>query len=203
MNRVLRSIGITGGIGTGKSTVLDLLRRNGWAVLDADSLAHEAIRRGRPAYTAIVRKFGPAILTPAQDIDRSALAQRVFARPADLKALNAIVHPPVIRAIKRFLSDCRKAKGSGCAVSVPLLYEAGIETLFDCVAVVKAPSQSVRTRLGKSRGMTARQIAARAGAQMPLAEKCRRADFVLDNSGGKKKLEKQVQEMLRRLTVVS
>ncbi len=202
MNRGVRSIGITGGIGTGKSTVLDLLRRKRWAVLDADSVAHEAIRRGRPAYTAIVRKFGSAILTPAKDIDRAALAQRVFARTADLKALNAIVHPPVIRAIKRFLSNFRKAKRSGCAVSVPLLYEAGIETLFDSVVVVKAPGQCVEARLNKSRGMTAGQIAARAKAQMPLAEKCRRADFVLDNSGGKKKLEKQVQEMLRRLTVV-
>lgn len=194
-------IGLTGGLGTGKTTVLKLFAQAGMAVLDADHLAHHALEPGQEAYKKSIMSFGKEILRPDRTIDRSKLAAVVFRNPKLLAKLNGIVHPPVKRQIKYFLRECGKWNVDMCAVSVPLLYETRMEKWFDKVVAVKVSRDKVVQRVEASRGMSRADILARIKAQMPVAEKCRRADFVLNNNGSLKHLRSQVKGLLKKITI--
>jgi len=147
-------IGITGGIACGKSEVGRALRRRGVPVLDADRVARDVLRPGRPAYRAVVRRFGRSILRRDGTIDRAALGRIVFDNDAERAALNARVHPAVLRAVGVWLADATRRR-LAAAVIVPLLFETGSESMFDVVVCVGAPRREVLRRL-RARGLTSR-----------------------------------------------
>ncbi len=195
----MKTIGLTGGFGTGKSTVLGLLARSGMDVCDTDDLARQVVMSGRPAWKKIVRVFGKKILRPDCSLDRRQMAEVVFADSRKRESLNRIVHPEVLKLIERFVRDCKRRSRPWCAVAVPLLYEEKLEGCFDVVVVVCAGRDHVLRRVGNARVLSRRQMLARIRAQMPLEEKCGRADVVLNNDGTKRRLEKQVRDLLDKL----
>ena len=178
---------------------MQLFKKFGMPVLDADELAHRAIEPGQPAYRKVVKFFRNGILRSDRSIDRRKLAELVFRNPRSLQRLSRAVHPPVIRQIRTFLNTFHRSGQRLCAVSVPLLYETGLEKLFDTVLVVKTKQSEVLKRVANSRGMRRGQILARMRAQMPLGEKCRRADFVLTNNGSLGALRRQVRNLVNFL----
>ncbi len=190
-------IGLTGGFGTGKSTVAEIFRELGAGVIDADELARNCLRPGKPEYRKVIGRFGDKILGPGGEIDRKALAGLVFADHRLRRRLNRIVHPAVIRKLEEALD--RSAEPVKVAV-IPLLFETGLEHQFDYVAVVKAAGETVRERTSAARGMTGEEIELRRAAQLPLAEKIRRADFVIDNNGPLSETRRQAEEIWAKLT---
>ncbi len=181
-------IGLTGGLGTGKSTVAALFEKLGAAVNDADTLVHRRLRRGDPVYSGVVAEFGPGILDRDGEIDRRRLAGEVFGKPDRLERLNEIVHPPVVKEMKEWLD-----RESGVRIAVvPLLYEKGFESWFDAVIVVKASKKNIVSRLRESRGMSEEEIELRLRSQLPLREKVARADFIIDNDASPESAGEQV-----------
>jgi len=172
---------VTGGIACGKSEVGRILRRSGVPVVDADLLAHDLMRPGRPVYRAVVRRFGRGVVRASGGIDRAALGRVVFADPAARGDLNALVHPAVRRARERWMRDALRRKPVAAAI-VPLLFETGAGDAFDAVICVAAPRCEVMKRL-RARGLTGVEAAQRVRAQMPLRKKRRLADRVIENDG--------------------
>ncbi len=191
-------VGLTGGIGCGKTTVAAMLRDLGGAVIEADPLAHEMIEPGRPAYDDVVREFGPAILGPDRRIDRNQLAEMVFADPARLARLNQIVHPRITEEIQRRLAEFEKQGQAVAIVEAALLIETGYHQQGDRLVVVWCKPQQQWDRL-RARGMSDEQIERRMAAQMPLEEKRRLADDLIDNSGTLEQTERQVERLARKL----
>jgi dephospho-CoA kinase len=176
-------VAVTGGIGTGKSVVLAELRVCGAPTVDADALVHDALRRGSPAVDDIRARFGAAVISEAGDVDRARLGSIVFADAGARHDLEAILHPAVYRAIAAWMRD-REQDGATVAVAeIPLLYETGHEGDFDCVVVTACDGDAqVRRTVGRA-GATEADARRRIAAQWPLAEKIRRADFVIRTDG--------------------
>jgi dephospho-CoA kinase len=184
-------VGLTGGIGSGKSTVARMLERHGAVVFDADVLAREAVEPGTPGHDAVVERFGPNVLLPGGALDREALGSIVFADPAARRDLEAIVHPEVRRL---FAEGCERYRGTDAVVvfGAPLLVETGMHTAFDVLIVVAAPVEQQVERLLRDRAMPEGAIRARIDAQLPLADKIEVADVVVDNDGSIDDLQAQV-----------
>ena len=177
------AFGLTGGIGSGKSTVARHFRSRGLPVIDADELAREAVAKGSAGLSEIVAAFGPEILQADGSLDRAALAQRVFGAPAELARLEAITHPRV-RALAKARLDALEKQGEPLACyEVPLLYEVGLEREYKPVVVVSVPESVQLERAVARDASSAERIQRRIAAQLPLGEKVRRADFVIDNTG--------------------
>jgi dephospho-CoA kinase len=180
-------VGLTGGIATGKTTVVGMLRELGCRVLEADKIAHQVIEPGGAAYDEVVREFGRDILTPDGLVDRKKLGGIVFAEPLRLACLNAIVHPPVLEEQMRQLAAIEKADGRAITVvEAALLIEAGFDRKLDYLVVTWCTPEQQLVRLttsGKGRGLTIEQALQRIAAQMPVEEKRKRADAVIDCSG--------------------
>ncbi len=180
-------VGLTGGIATGKTTVVAMLRELGCRVLEADKIAHQTIEPGGAAYEEVVREFGRGILTPEGLVDRQKLGAIVFGDPKLLTLLNAIVHPPVLAEQSRQLAAIEKADARSIAVvEAALLIEAGFDKHLDYLVVTWCTPEQQMARLtqsGNGRGLTAEQARQRIAAQMPIEEKRRRADEVIDCSG--------------------
>lgn len=175
--------GLTGGIGSGKSTVGRRFRARGLPVIDADELAREAVARGSTGLAAIVERFGSGVLGPDGELDRKALASRVFSDDAARGALNAITHPRVAE-LSAARASALDARGEPLACyEVPLLFEAHLEAVLRPVVVVSAPLEVQIARALARDGGTEADVRARVRAQMPLEEKVRRADHVIDNAG--------------------
>lgn len=189
-------IGVTGGVGTGKSTVSKMLASLGAHVLDADSIVHQVIQPGGAAYDGLVAAFGPEVVRPVDGtIDRRRLGQLAFADPEGTILLNSIVHPPVIEVIKAQLADLA-AQGTAVAVlDVPLLFESGLDKLCDKVWVVTADPEVRRRRVEMRNGPAAEEIIRREAWQMPMAEKVARADAVIDNGGSQDETLRQVERL--------
>jgi dephospho-CoA kinase len=190
-------VGLTGGIGSGKSEVARLLAERGAVVIDSDLLAREVVEPGTPGLAAVVEAFGPAVLASDGRLDRDRLAQIVFADPAARERLNAIVHPLV-----RAASADRLAGVPQDAVvvhDIPLLVEAGLTDGWDLVVVVAASPATQLDRLVRLRGMDPAAAQARIDAQLPLAGKVAVADVVIDNDGSRDELGKQVDALWTRL----
>jgi len=188
-------IAVTGGLACGKSKVGELLVARGVLVCDTDAIAHDVIAPGHAAYRKIVAHFGRAILSMDGVIDRRRLARIVFSDPVKLRFLNGITHPAVMRRVQRWL---REQETSGCriaAVLIPLLFEAGLEKRWDAVVCVAAPGKRQYAWL-KARGLGRRAAAARIAAQMPLADKMVRADYVIYNNGSVEVLRQQVDRII-------
>ncbi|MEV3929668.1 MULTISPECIES: dephospho-CoA kinase [unclassified Streptomyces] len=191
-------VGLTGGIGAGKSEVSRLLARYGAVLIDADRIAREVVEPGTPGLTAVVEAFGPGILEPGGSLDRSALGSIVFADPERLAALNAIVHPLVAARS----AELERAAGAGAVVvhDVPLLTENGLAPLYDLVVVVDAPPGTQLARLVRLRGMEESDARARMAAQATREERLSVADLVIDNDGPLEDLEPQVRTLWSELT---
>ena len=180
----MRIIGLTGGIACGKSTVSRALRALGAAIIDADALAHELSQPNAPIFNAYVERFGREIVTADGTLDRAAIAARVFADPAVRAEVDAIAHPLIRKAAEERLRAARAQDKTAAVLDVPLLFEAGWDALADEVWVVALPAEEQLARLlARDKAMSEGEARARISAQMPLAEKCARADIVIDNSG--------------------
>ncbi|MEU0301427.1 dephospho-CoA kinase [Streptomyces sp. NPDC006175] len=191
-------VGLTGGIGAGKSEVSRLLARYGAVLIDADRIAREVVEPGTPGLTAVVEAFGPGILAPDGSLDRPALGSIVFADPARLATLNAIVHP----LVGARSAELERAAGPGAVVvhDVPLLTENGLAPLYDLVVVVDAAPGTQLDRLVRLRGMTESDARARMAAQATREERLAVADIVIDNDGPLEDLEFQVRGVWSELT---
>jgi dephospho-CoA kinase len=196
-------VGLTGGIATGKTTVAAMLRELGCRLLEADKIAHQAIEPGGPAYDQVIREFGQGILTPEGLVDRKKLGSIVFAEPLRLARLNAIVHPPVLAEQTRQLVAIEKADPHAIAVvEAALLIEAGFDRKLDYMVVTWcAPEQQLArlTAPGVGRALTVEQAKQRIAAQMPVEEKRRKADVVIDCSGTIEHTRAQTIELFARL----
>ena len=180
----MKIIGLTGGIACGKSTVSTELRALGAAIIDADALAHELSQPHRAIYNAYVERFGREIVAADVTLDRAAIARRVFADPAVRAEVDAITHPLIRMAAEERLRAARDENKRAAVLDVPLLFEAGWDALADETWVVALPREEQLARLlARDTSMDAGEARARIAAQMPLAEKCARADVVIDNSG--------------------
>lgn len=191
-------VGLTGGIGSGKTTVARMLETRGAVVFDADLLARDAVEPGTPGYHQVVERFGPNVLAPGGGIDREALAAVVFADPAARRDLEAIVHPE----IRRLFAESTEAYRDTDAVvvfSAPLLVETGMHTAFEVLVVVSAPVEQQIERLMRERAMSERAIRERIAAQLPLEDKAEVADILIDNDGTLEELEGQVDRVWTQL----
>jgi dephospho-CoA kinase len=187
-------VGLTGGIGTGKSTVARMLEKRGAVVFDADALARQAVAPGTPGFDEVVERFGPNVMAPGGGLDREALASIVFADQAARRDLEGIVHPEVRRM---FAEGCEEYRDSDRVVvlSAPLLVETGMHTAFDLLIVVSAPVATQIERLMRDRGMPERDVQARIDAQLPLEAKEEVADVIVHNEGTLEDLETQVDRV--------
>ncbi len=178
------TVGLTGGIGAGKSAVAAALARRGAAVIDTDVLAREVIAPGTPGFDAVLDRFGPDVLAPDGSVDRARLASVVFAAPAARADLEAIVHPAVRAAVAERLAGLERAGARVALVVVPLLVETGPGRYgLDRVLVVDAPEDVALERLTAGRGMAEQDARARIAAQATRTERLRAADYVLVNVG--------------------
>ena len=191
-------VGLTGGIGSGKSTVSRTLRERGAVILDADAFARAAVVAGSPGLRSVVARFGPDVLTADEELDRPKLASIVFADPAALADLEAIVHPEVRRMIAEGIQENLDEDRVVVLVN-PLLIEMGTHRDCDVVVVVSA---SPETQVARSvaRGMTEEDVRARIAAQLPLDERARTADVLIDNEGSFEDLEREVDVLWRQLS---
>lgn len=191
--------GLTGGIACGKSTVAAILREMGFRVLDADSLAHQLIEPGQPAYEEVLREFGRELCDAQGRIDRTRLGAIVFADPAKLARLNRIVHPRVLEASDRQFAAWEKTEPGGVAfVEAALLVEAGYYRNLDRLVVAWCTSEQQKERL-IARSMTHEEAERRIGLQMPIEEKKRFATDLIDCSGTLEETRKQVEALAARL----
>lgn len=193
----MRCIGLTGGIGSGKSTVSALLARKGAVVVDADAITRELQQPGTEVFQAMVDRFGPGIVAPDGTLDRQAVADLVFGDPDALADLNAIVHPAVGAEIARRLAE--EAETDHLVVlDVPLLVESGRSDLAGLVVVDVDPEVAVE-RLVTQRGMREEDARARMARQVSRQERLAKADVVIDNSGTLEDLEQEVERLWPRL----
>jgi dephospho-CoA kinase len=188
-------VGLTGNIGSGKSTVDQLLSERGATIIDADVLSRRAVEIGTPAYKSIVERWGTSILGPDGMLDRGALRRIVFSDPAELEQLNTLVHPEVER-MRAELVEAARLRGDKLVVcDVPLLFERKMTDLFDKIVLVDAPRPVRLERLVRERGLKETEAMDMIVAQMPAELKRARADFVIDNVGTLTQLDTRVAEV--------
>ncbi|MFE2247408.1 dephospho-CoA kinase [Streptomyces lavendulae] len=190
-------VGLTGGIGAGKSEVSRLLAGYGAVVVDADRIAREVVEPGTPGLAAVVRAFGDSVLTADGSLDRPALGAVVFADQERLRTLNAIVHP----LVGARSAELDRAAGPDAIVvhDVPLLAENGLAPLYDLVVVVDAAPATQLARLTALRGMTEDEARARMAAQATREQRLAVATLVIDNDGPLEALEPQVRAVWKEL----
>ncbi|MFF3611149.1 dephospho-CoA kinase [Streptomyces sp. NPDC002580] len=186
-------VGLTGGIGAGKSEVSRLLVEHGAVLIDADRIAREVVAPGTPGLAAVVDAFGEDVLTPDGSLDRPRLGSIVFADPEKLAALNAIVHP-LVGTRSRALEDAAP-EDAVVVHDVPLLAENGLAPLYDLVIVVDARPETQLDRLVRLRGMTEGDARARMAAQAPRDKRLAIADIVIDNDVPLEDLERRVGDV--------
>jgi dephospho-CoA kinase len=192
------TVGLTGGIGAGKSEVARLLASYGAVLVDSDRIAREVVEPGTEGLAAVVAAFGPEVLDPDGRLDRPRLGAIVFADEERLRALNAIVHP----LVGHRSAELQRAAGPDAIVvhDVPLLTENGLAPLYDLVVVVDAEPATQLDRLVRLRGMTGSEARSRMAAQATREQRLAVADLVIDNNGPLEDLEPQVRAVWRTLT---
>ncbi len=196
----MRTIGLIGGIGSGKTTVAKLLEELGAHVIHADSVGHEVYLPGTPGWHALVAAFGPEIVAADGTIDRKKLGAIVFPDRLQLQRLNSIVHPLIFDAIRRRIATLR-AQGFAqpIVVEAAILIEAGWLPLVDEVWLVSATAESVVERLASQRGLDADDVRRRVEAQLPDAERRRHAQMVIENTGSFDALRARVETAWKQL----
>jgi dephospho-CoA kinase len=193
-------VGLTGGIASGKSTVAAMLRELDCPVLDADTLGHELLEQGQETYNEVVREFGQEILDGYGNVDRGKLGHIIFADAAKRARLNQILHPRILDVVRKWFVAQGHAGGPELAVvEAALIIEAGYNKELDRVIVCWCPPEQQLQRLVE-RGLMAEQARLRIAAQMPMEEKRRLGDETIDCSGSLEETERQVMEVVKRLS---
>lgn len=197
---MMKLVGLTGSIGTGKTTVSRLIEKNGYHVIDCDEVARCIVEPGKPALQQLIKTFGNDILLPNGELDRPKLGDMVFKDAAKRKKLNSITHRYIfIELAKRIFSHF----WSGTSIlflDAPLLFEAGLHRISSCVVVVFCDSETQLQRVMTRDGFEKEEAQRRIDSQMSLKEKCERADFTIDNSRTLHETEQQVTSLLQRLS---
>lgn len=192
------NIGLTGGIACGKSTVSDMLVQRGAMLVDADRIAREVVEPGSPVLMQIVERFGPEILNPDGTLYRKKLGEVVFGNPQALKDLENIMHPSIRALIRQRMHEYEQQHPDKLVVvDIPLLYESGLQSMFEAVMVVYIPRNLQLQRLMNRDKLTEEQAEARLKAQMDIEQKKALADIVIDNQGTLTDTEGQVEAFLR------
>lgn len=194
----MRVIGLTGGIGAGKSLVATMLEEAGARIIDADKVGHEVYEPGSEGFRAVVEAFGETIVGEDGRIDRPRLGALVFGKPEELERLTAIVHPEIRRIVDERIAAARATPGLPAAVlEAAILLDSGWDAVTDEVWVVRADSAQIRHRLAESRGLSAEEVDARAARQMSDEERSARADVLIENHGSLEDLRAQVNRLWR------
>jgi len=188
----LKLIGLTGGAGSGKTTVSKMLRDLGAVVIDADEAAHAVYEPGSPGFDAVVREFGPDYVRDER-IDRARLGELVFNDAGARRRLNAIVHPLVREWMAARTAEAALGGAAVVVQDVPLIFENGLERLYSTVILVYVPEHQQLTRLVEGRGLSEDRARAMISAQMPIEEKRKLAHHVIDNSGSLEATRQQVE----------
>jgi dephospho-CoA kinase len=196
------NVGLTGGIATGKSTVVRMLVKRGARVIDHDGLVHSLQEPGQPVWKRIVEAFGRDILDAAERIDRKKLGALVFDNEPRRKALEGIVHPAVLEEAQRQRDRIGKEDEQAIVLSdIPLLLEVGLQECFDLILLVYAPPEVQIRRVMKRNNLSREEALARLKSQMPIDEKPKFADLVIRNDGTMRELEKRTDEIWQELVL--
>lgn len=197
------SVGLTGGIGSGKSTIAAMFREKGAYIIDFDVLAHEVQNPGQPAWKGIIESFGGDVLDKDGRIDRARLADIVFEDKEKLAKLNGIVHPAVFDAWAARLREIESVKPEAVVLSdVPLLIEAGAKHLFDIIILVFISPAEQLQRIMARNGYSAEEAKKRLSSQMPIDEKVRHADIVINNQASLEGAKERVGEVWEELVKI-
>lgn len=191
----MKIIGLTGSFGTGKTFVASIFRSLGAKVIDADRIAHGVIRKGKPEYNRIVKSFGKEILNEKKEIDRAKLGAVVFSNAALLRELNRIVHPSVIKEIRRSIRTA--GKKDIVVIDAPLLIEASLDKFIDKLIVVKCQKRRQIERCREKFCLQKKEILRRIESQIPLKKKMKMADLVIDNSLTRSRTREQARKAWR------
>lgn len=197
----VRRIALTGGIATGKSRVRARFEDLGVPTIDSDVLAREAVAVGTPGLAAVVKRFGPEMVLPSGALDRQKLAQVVFADPDARAALEAIIHPEVRRATEQWFASLDPQAHSWGLADIPLLYETGRDRDFDAVIVVACDPETQVRRIIERDGISEHDARLRIAAQLPIAEKVAKGDYVIRTDGTHDDTDEQVRRLWRLLSV--
>ncbi len=196
----MRTVGLTGGIGTGKSAVAGMLRDLGATVIDADEATRAVQARGSEGLRLLVEEFGPDILTPGGDLDRARLAALAFRDAGARQRLNGIVHPLVRQWMAERQQEAVERGDPIVVMDIPLLFETRGAGAFETVLLVYAPEELQLQRLVQLRGMSEEQARARIAAQMPIEEKRRLATHLIVNAGSMDELRRRVEQVWQELS---
>ena len=196
----MKWVGLTGGLGTGKSTVSRMLVQRGVPVIDADRIAREVAEPGGPALPGIIQAFGPGMLQPDGSLDRPKMAQLVFGNPQKLSQLETLIHPHVQSAVANQRKQLEVQGHQWAVYDVPLLFEKNLQGQFDSVIVVSVNDAKTQAqRLKVRNGWNDEEIQKRLDSQLPLSEKVKRAQYVIQNDADLPSLEKKVDSLVQLL----
>ena len=195
----MKVIGLTGGIGSGKSTVSQFLAELGATIINTDKIGHEVFKPDAEAWREVVAAFGEQVVAANGTIDRKKLGSIVFGNPEARARLNKIMHPRIYDLVKAQLEEYRRQGAGGVVLESPLLLEAGWTSLVDEVWVTIASEDSVLKRLKERTGLSEAESKARIRSQLPMEERIRYADVVIDTDCDLDKLKAKVEELWRKL----
>ncbi len=195
-------VGLTGGIASGKSTVSDLFKQHQIPVIDTDLIAHELLNKGTKVYDEVVKEFKTTILHTNQEINRKKLGRIIFGNSQKRELLNHIVHPFVLERIGELIEEYTTEGAKLIVIDVPLLYETEFHKYMDIIIVVYATKEQQLQRLMDRDNIDLEYAEMKVSAQMPLADKVDRADYVLDNSKSILKTKTEFNRILKELEVV-
>jgi dephospho-CoA kinase len=196
----MRRVALTGGIATGKSHVLAQLDRLGVPTIDADKLARDVVAPGTPGLTAVVGRFGRDVLDKTGALDRRTLGSIVFSDPMARRDLEDIIHPAVRGAIDEWFASLGDQAQAFAVADIPLLYETARHHEYDAVIVTACDPATQLTRIMARDGISEAEARARIAAQLPIGEKTRRADYVINTDGSFDETNRQVGDVFKRLS---
>lgn len=195
----MKLIGLTGGIGSGKSTVAQLLQRHDWVLVDADQIARDIVEPGQPALAELADAFGEDILQSDGSLDRGLLASRAFASREKTDLLNSITHPRIQEETQARFDSARRAGADFVVYDMPLLVDKGLHEDMDATIVVDVEEEERVRRLVEYRGLDEEDARRRIAAQIPDDVRRAAADFIIDNNGARDKLDAQVDGVVDKL----
>jgi len=194
-------VGLTGGIVTGKSTVAKIFQQLGAIIIDADLIARQMVLPGRKSWKMIIKNFGKEILNENNEIDRKKMADIVFSDNRKLKLLNSITHPEIINNIKKKIKEIKNNSENEriCIIDIPLLFETKTDNIMDKIIVVYLDWEQQLTRLKTRNGLNNDEAIKRIESQMPMQDKIKLADYVIDNSKSIENTKEQVIKLWKEL----
>lgn len=198
----MKKIGLTGGIATGKSNVARCFATCGAAVVDADYIVHDMYANNRELQNAILRAFGPQVLTASGTVDRNALGAAVIGSPEQLRKLESLVHPRVREQIRTQARDFADRGFLICILDIPLLFESGGNWDLDSIVVAYCSQEEQLLRIERRYGCTREEAEARTAIQLPLPEKIKRANFIIDTNGSPEETQEQTRKVYAELLLL-